>query len=391
MKKVYILIANDFEYDNAVFYRAKSIASWGYRVTVLALRDKTGRLPDRERKESFEVLRINVLSWRLPFLRRIKIFRYVEYFFKALIIFLQEGADVYHACASAEMLFMGIIAAKVLSSKAKLIYDTKDLLVGIKSVSSIKDRMDLAFFYLIEKMLIKRADIVIASSDSIAARLKGLYSIGLPLVLRECKPFSRVEGSRKIREVLAIPEDKKIALYFGNICKGRKLEKLVEAAEYLDGSVLVMIGDGDGKKSFIELSEKLNLSDRVRFLGRIPFDEIPVYISSADLGITCMPNDCFNHSYNIYNRLFYYIACGIPVASSNTPERRKLIERYDMGVVFDETSPRDIARVINSMLGDKILYEKLKRNATLAAKADLNWENEARKLSAAYDSLFSPR
>jgi glycosyltransferase involved in cell wall biosynthesis len=102
-----------------------------------------------------------------------------------------------------------------------------------------------------------------------------------------------------------------------------------------------------------------------------------------------MPTQAVKPSY-VYgsgNKLFHYIMAGIPSAVSDQPEKRRIVETYDVGAVFDETDPRSIAQTINDLLADKDRYRQMCRNAKEAARAELNWGVEERKLISLYRSL----
>ena len=68
----------------------------------------------------------------------------------------------------------------------------------------------------------------------------------------------------------------------------------------------------------------------------------------------------------------------LPVACSRLPNIEKIVHEYEIGRSFDETDPRDIARTINTMLGDEIRYTAYK-DAVDKAAGTLCWEYEGRK------------
>jgi len=383
--KVCILVMNEFIYDNPVFYRAGTLGSEGYEVVIVALKDRENKLSDYENKQGFCILRVNISARRLHMPIFGKILQFIEYIFKAVTISVRQHSDVYHACGYPGTLLVGFIASRI--NKSKLVYDTKDFHPGEKAVHSIKDRLDLALNYMLEKLFIKKANAIITSSDSIAYEYKKIYKIEMPIAMRECKPFLMVGDSDKIRQSLGISDCRKIALYMGDIKQNRGFDKFVEAAKYFDNIIGVIMGTGAYKKDLIDLVSRLNLKDTVKFIDRVAFEDLPAYISSVDVGMTLFPNDCFNHSFNIDNRLFYYLSCGVPVISSNTFERRKLIEQYGLGLIVDETDPQDIAGKLNNFLRDSVLYKQIKERVIDAAKNHINLKNESAKLLSAYKNL----
>ena len=51
------------------------------------------------------------------------------------------------------------------------------------------------------------------------------------------------------------------------------------------------------------------------------------------------------------NKIMEYMAAGVPVVVSDTPEMRRFIAEYRCGVTADEADPTAIARAVNRVLG----------------------------------------
>jgi glycosyltransferase involved in cell wall biosynthesis len=78
---------------------------------------------------------------------------------------------------------------------------------------------------------------------------------------------------------------------------------------------------------------------------------------------------------------------GIPVVASDHPEKRRIIETYQVGTTCDETDPRDIAEAINRVLNDEKAYRQMCRNAKKTTRETLNWSEEEKKLIDLYQRL----
>jgi glycosyltransferase involved in cell wall biosynthesis len=68
--------------------------------------------------------------------------------------------------------------------------------------------------------------------------------------------------------------------------------------------------------------------------------------TSADAGIWTLPNLCKNFYYALPNKIFEYLAAGLPVLAADFPEARRLIEGYRVGLCFDPYDPGSIADAI---------------------------------------------
>ncbi|PMQ00730.1 MAG: glycosyl transferase [Dictyoglomus sp. NZ13-RE01] len=82
-------------------------------------------------------------------------------------------------------------------------------------------------------------------------------------------------------------QGKKILLYTGRLAKEKNIEFLLYSLSDLlikrDDVVLLIVGDGDERKNLEELKNKLNLGNKVYFLGWYPREELVHFYSMADI------------------------------------------------------------------------------------------------------------
>jgi glycosyltransferase involved in cell wall biosynthesis len=191
-----------------------------------------------------------------------------------------------------------------------------------------------------------------------------------------------------LRDSLRIPTERKILLFEGRIDINRGIEEGIRSLRYLSNCSLVILGFGPDLfiSSLKRLTEKEGLSDRVYFFGAVPFDEVTRIAMSADIGLILLQNAGLNFYYASPNKLFDFMAAGLPVVASKFPDLKKYIEGYKIGITCDAMNPREIADAINYILSDENRYNEMKRNALEAAKI-FNWGNESKKLVALYEEL----
>lgn len=241
----------------------------------------------------------------------------------------------------------------------------------------------------VEKMMCRRCDLVIVVTRSIAEILAERYDIPEPMVIPNAyHSFVDVTPSEKVRERLAGASGRKIVIYVGFLDRGKGLEYLVDAAQHLDnGIVIALVGDGVLRPALKAQIQEKHLEERVHLIGWVKPDELPVHIASADLGVSPMQGDTLNYYYNIDYKPFHYIVTGLPLAISDQPEKRRLVEKYGIGAVFDEKDPQDIARVINKLLSDPVEYEAMRARARKVGCEELNWEVVSRRFVSAVEKL----
>ena len=112
------------------------------------------------------------------------------------------------------------------------------------------------------------------------------------------------------------------------------------------------------------------------------------YISGADVGVIPRSREYLNNFFSMPNKFLEMVMARLPIAVSQLGDMVDLINKYEMGGVFDERDPANIAAVIEGML-DPSKYAILKANVMKAAEV-LTWENESLPYVALIDSL-APR
>ena len=169
----------------------------------------------------------------------------------------------------------------------------------------------------------------------------------------------------------------------------------MEAAAYFNPGVKAVIVAAvmPGKVDFFEaLKQKTlarGLGDRVHFLAPVDPNYLVTYATGADLGIIPRPNTSLNIYYSMPNKMFEMVMSRLPVAASNLYDIRSLIEEHGIGMIFDETDPEDMARVVHRML-EADNYAELKANIEKAA-SELCWEQEAIKYTSVYEKIRGHR
>jgi len=381
--RVAMLVINAFTHDTRVEKEARTLTNAGYTVTVFALHG--GDLPQAEERDGYLVERIHLRSrgWGTYF--PVRLLKYLEFVVRAISWVARLRPAVVHA-HDVNALVPAYVAARL--SRAHLVYDAHELWAD-RHAALLRAAWIRRLVVLVEKLLARRADAVITVNPPIAELLAERYHIKPPVVLMNCQEYRPVERNDVLREELHIPPEQRIIIYPGILAPGRGLEHLIRAVPYLDRAVVVLMGKDRLNGRLQSLVAQMGLQERILFRDPVPSDEVPRYVASADLGVMPTQDVDLSYRYGAGNKLFHYIMAGIPAAVSDQPEKRRIVETYGVGAVFDETDPQDIARVINHLLNDEETYWEMSRRAQETARDVLNWEVESRKLLALYERLLA--
>lgn len=298
-----------------------------------------------------------------------------------IIYGIKGNYDVYHS-NDLNTLPQGYICSKVIR-KRKLVYDSHEVQTSRTGYSGK--------VYYIEKFLVKRVDKMMMTTKTRADYTEDLYKISNIEVIHNY-PFNTgdesINNKYDLYKILDIPKNEPILLYQGGIQQGRGLENIVQAIPYFKRGITVFIGDGKIKPKIKEMVSKSDVEDKVRFLDKVPVNELKYYTANAYLGFQVLNNVCFNHYSALSNKLFEYIMSDIPVVACNFPEIKRVVEGEKIGICIDSHDYKEIANAVNRILENKSLHKEFKKNCK-KTKKKYNWDNEKLKFVNIYDDLLN--
>jgi glycosyltransferase involved in cell wall biosynthesis len=382
-----MFVTNGVSIDTRVIKEAASLAAAGHEVTVLGLRE-----PGQAAQETLEgfavqrlrpdTLRRRRTGWRAALAPAAMAWVLLDYWRRAFRAATTQPFDVYHAH---DLVTLPVAWAARARRGGAVVYDAHELFTELSRL----DLFSRAFFRVLERLLIGRADRVITVNDSIAAELSRRYGVATPRVLRNCpRTFGRRPDPSQspLRERARVPAGRAIVLYQGLYMPHRGLENLVRAVAGFKDAHLVLMGWGPLLDNLKAVAVSEGVTDRVTFLDAVPMAELLAVTAGADVGVIPYRNVGLNNFFTSPNKLFEYCAAGIPVAASRFPELVKVVEGLQLGRTFDPDDPGSIATAVNAIVGDPVELARLRENAGRAA-AGFSWEQESEVLHAVYASL----
>lgn len=307
---------------------------------------------------------------------------HIDYYLRAYRLLRDQEFDVFHAH---DLNTLPVAVAAARRAKKPFVYDAHELYSEISTLSRTEKRVWRA----VEPPLIRRAAHVITVCESIAGELSDRYRVARPTILLNCPTSRGVPASEppRLRELLGMEDDPRaIVLYQGGFAPNRGLEELVRAGRYIDGGVIVLMGGGRTEADLREMVARERLGDHVVMTPAVPPDQVIPYATGADIGVIPYKGVGLNNYYTTPNKLFDYMAAGLPIAGSRFPEIVRFVEGLGLGVTFDPESPREIAYAINYVLADRRLLDEMRENAIEAGRR-FTWEHEQGKLLDIYRAL----
>jgi glycosyltransferase involved in cell wall biosynthesis len=275
-----------------------------------------------------------------------------------------------------------------------LTYDAHELYPEISTLS----RCEAATWRFLERRLAGRADNTLTVCDSIAAELERRYGVVRPTVLLNCPaaggtPGEQTQNPAERGSLIAHGLNKEsrfglegepVVLYQGGFAPHRGLDTLVRSAHRLERGTILLMGWGRLEEELRGLIAREGLEGRVRIVGPVPPGEVVVAAAAASVGVIPYEPVGLNNTYTTPNKLFDYMAAGLPVAASRLPELIRFVEQGEMGLTFSPGDPAALAAALNEILTDPERYRRMRERSQEAGRR-YTWERESAKLLALYD------
>jgi len=370
MKRIIVSVTNDLVTDQRVDRICNSLKKMGFEVLLVGRKRKDGLLLQ---ERNYSMHRMRLCFNRGPLF-------YAEYNFRLFLFLLFRKADIFLS-NDLDTLIANYLASRL--RRKELVYDSHEYytetpeLVNRKRVQNIWKR--------IESWIFPKLKIVYTVNDSIAGLFREKYNVKVSVIRN--LPYRQDYRKEKSREELGLPKDKKIILLQGagiNIQRGT--EEVIEAMQYIENAIFVIIGGGDVLHQLKQQVSDMKLEDKVRFIPKMPFQHLYQYTVHADLALSLDKDTNINYKFSLPNKLFDYIQARVPVLVSKLPEIEKVVLKYKIGKVIDTHEPGMIATTTNEILTGIKQYEIWKENLSFAAE-ELCWEREEEKLTQIFAQL----
>ena len=380
-RHVVMLVRNRYTHDTRVEKEVRTLVGAGYRVTVLA--DPAPGLPARETRDGATIERVDPRGRRVPGLR------FLIHQLHLARRLRRHRPDILHA-HDTNALRPVTFAAPTL--RRPFVYDAHVLWTERprRERGRLYWVLSQAWFRFVERVCIRRAAATITVSPPIVEHLRRRFRLDrVALVANYPDPSGSVAqvDLRSLPGGDALDPDRPIVLYLGGLMAGRGLEELIDAIGLVPEVQLALLGEGVHADRLRARVVERGLGDRIHFLPPVASNEVVAAAASADLGVSPIVDSCLNYRYSLPNKLFQYMAAGVPVVASDFPQVRDVVEGSGAGLVVDTADPRRVADGIRRVLADPVTARDMGARGRRAVAERFNWETSARSLRSVYAAL----
>lgn len=363
-------------FDTRIFHKeCKSLAQAGYNVTFIVPANKFRATVVED--ENVQVVAVPKASSRQE--RIIKTLRYV---YRAA---RKVDADIYHF-HDPELIPIGLL----LRYQGKhVIYDIHEdyprsfLSSGRDYIPPSMRKLASWFFEHFENWTASRLSALITATPAIGKRFLSVHPNTIVVnnypILNELKVENKTTWGERPFDVA----------YIGTISIERGLEQMIEAVGLLPVDLGVRLKIAGNFPTIIDQDALSQMSgwQQVNVLGFVPRDKLSRLLGKVCAGLVLF-HPVPNHVEAQPNKLFEYMAAGIPVVASDFPLWREIVEGAGCGLLVDPLEPKAIAEAIEYILTHPQEAEAMGRRGQDAVEKFYHWEAEAVKLVRLYADLL---
>lgn len=147
--------------------------------------------------------------------------------------------------------------------------------------------------------------------------------------------------------------------------------------------LLRIIGDGPCRKEYELLVDKLNIKNRVEFLGRIPNDHLPQYYNGFSVSVSVSNSESFGVV------AVEAMSCGCPVITSDADGFTEVVINGQTGFIVPKKDEKKTAEAIQKFIDNPTLRAKMGQAGRKRVLQFYDWNDNVNTMIAIYNSLLN--
>src|SRR3989338_270594 len=295
-------------------------------------------------------------------------------FVKLFLLVLREKPDVIHS-----YLFLDNLIARLIGK-----------LTGKKVLCSKRDsdRWKPWFVHIFNKLTAWFADATVTNfKDGITELRKNSISENKIYYVpngKNIKDYKLKIPKEEAKRLLGFSERNLIITFTGRLVWYKGQDYLIKAfssilAKYPNAKLL-LVGEGKNRKNLEQLVYKLNLNNKIIFLGSR--NDIPQILKATDIFVSPSLRD------GMPGVIMEAMAAGLPVIATNADGSKDLIKNYENGIFIPIKDNDVITEKVIELIENKKLAQKLAKNARKTIARDFTIDRMINGYQSIYEKLL---
>ncbi len=391
-KKIAILIYNNYDKDLRAIREAETLREYGYKPVVFCCTNK----PEEEKKIYIKngIIVLRMID-RLPYIDKNPI-KFLPFFsLRKFVMKYPEKFDLIH-CHDLNAALVGYSLSRKLN--IPLICDFHELFISYLKHHKNNNLLKKIVLYVVDKLwtiigkrIVQYARGFITVNDSLAEIYQKKWKLNnKPIVLYN---YNRLKSHSKIRvqkdyfrKEFKIPEKKKILIFQGTLFYDKGVDVILSAFRTQKKYAIVFLGMGALVNKIKAYAR--NYPEVFYYHPPVLATNLIEYTKCADAGLAPIGKSKKSHIYSSPNKIYEYIAAGIPFVCAKLPEMIKIVDESKVGIAVPSDSPEALYAGVETLFQSGN-FALTKQAIQKEFKTKYSWESEQKKLIKLYEDIIN--
>lgn len=196
---------------------------------------------------------------------------------------------------------------------------------------------------------------------------------------------------KQARAELGLDDSKKYVCFVGHLAAWQGVEFLIHSAPLILDKCpevrFLVVGDGIMKDKLQKIASERGISDKFIFTGRVPYENVPVYINAADVCVAPFIKERNSKIGLSALKTYEYLACGKPIVASSIPGVKDLIDLSGGGISVPPENPGELANAVVKLISDENMRNAMGEKGRKYVVENHSWDGVARKILYICDEI----
>ena len=171
-------------------------------------------------------------------------------------------------------------------------------------------------------------------------------------------------------------------LFIGRLIQRKGLQRVVQALPQIRSLVsqqfeVEVVGTGSYQTVLEEQSMRLGVSDLIRFIGIVPYDQLEKSYQNADIFVLTSLSE------GMPAVILEAMGCGLPIVASDVGGNNEIVHEGENGYLISGDKVDMLAKRLAALIDDAELRERMGRKSREISQ-EYDWD----KIMGVYDELY---
>jgi len=248
----------------------------------------------------------------------------------------------------------------------------------------------------LKRLALKRADACTANSMFTRGQLLQLCpsaEVSIVPMGVDVTEFEPKQRNPILRRRLGVEAE--MILFVGRLVEKKGVHNLLAAMQRVLKSspkaMLVLVGDGTQRDELERMAERLQIGSALRFLGKLPHDQLPEYYAAADLFVGPSVVDRSGDTEGLGVVFIEAASAGLAMVGTSVGGISDVLVHNVTGLAVEPDQPEALAEAIERLLSDEALRCRLGAAARQHVLSQFSWSQVAERFSSVFSGVLERR